>query len=189
MNIIILSQYTYFYAILFSLLEVEIEGLYGWGKKLPTFTITTGIFKNFTFYHLIMAAIVFLTNIFPVMLAMNYQFSIKTLCYCTFNVTLWFMIEDIFWFVFNPHYTLKKYTQKHIEWHSWQPWFFGMPLHNYTCVFLLLFTSWFVQDQELLYSLIICLFNSLGLIWLAPSYHLFYKTQSSYLRRNARVTS
>ena len=92
MNIIILSQYTYFYAILFSLLEVEIEGLYGWGKKLPTFTITTGIFKNFTFYHLIMAAIVFLTNIFPVMLAMNYQFSIKTLCYCTFNVTLWFMI-------------------------------------------------------------------------------------------------
>jgi hypothetical protein len=29
------------------------------------------------------------------------------------------------WFIFNPHYTLKRFRKRNIEWHS--RWFMGLP--------------------------------------------------------------
>lgn len=40
-------------------------------------------------------------------------------------LSLFFVLEDIFWFIFNPHYTLKKFINKDIEWHK--RWFLGLP--------------------------------------------------------------
>ena len=53
-------------------------------------------------------------------------------------------LEDILWFIFNPHFTIKKYLKKDIWWHSKQPWYFGMPLHNYIISIIVLIISIFV---------------------------------------------
>lgn len=40
-------------------------------------------------------------------------------------LSFFFVLEDVFWFIFNPHYTLKKFIKKDIEWHK--RWFLGLP--------------------------------------------------------------
>lgn len=178
MKTIYTSIFTYIYALLFSLLEIEIEGKNGWGKKIPTFTIKKGIFKNFTFYHLIMNLIVITTNTFHIFL---YQgFSKRTLMYAIYNVILWFFTEDFLWFVLNPYFTLKKYNKESISWHSNQPWIFGMPFHNYICLFILGLVTYLLNDKYLIRSNIIMFVLTLIIIKLSPIYHSFYLKQKRH---------
>lgn len=170
--------YTYVYALLFSLLEIEIEGENGWCKKIPTFTIKKGIFKNFTFYHIIMNVIVILTNIFFEFL--HNGFNINSLLYSIFYVTLWFLTEDFLWFVLNPFYTLKKYNKDSIIWHSNQLWILGMPMHNYICFTIMGSIAYFLRDENIIKSCFFLFILTAIIIKASPIYHNFYLKQKRH---------
>ena len=180
------ATYTYVSAALYALIEIEIEGRDGWCKKLPTFTIKSGPFKNFTFYHLIMAAIVFLTNIYPLCLlqikndTLQWDTLRSNLMVNIFNITLWFGVEDFLWFVLNPYYTLKRYKRNLIQWHAWQPWPLGIPSHNYFSFALMLFCYHQTRDIIMLYSLLLSGVYTGIIIQAAPLYHKFYLSQKRH---------
>ncbi len=171
MNLIYTSIYTYTYALLYALMEIEIEGQHGWAKKLPTFTIKKGIFKNFTFYHILMNLIVILTNSFPIL--HNYELTLNGILYSVYFNTLWFLIEDFLWFVLNPYYTIKKYN-KDISWHSKQYWILGIPSHNYFGLSILLGIIYYTNNKLLLNILVLLFMFTIFIIKISPIYHYIY---------------
>jgi len=115
------SNYVIAYATLWAAMEVEIEGPEGgWAKNLPTSKFYN---THFTWYHIIMNTIVLLT--------LFRSFYKNTFISKIFYTTSWFLVEDYLWFMINPGFGIKKYTQKDIWWHGKQLWLFGQPFHNY----------------------------------------------------------
>ncbi|MHA1972431.1 MAG: hypothetical protein ACTSW1_05550 [Candidatus Hodarchaeales archaeon] len=109
------------YAILWSAMEVEIEGVDGgWAKNLPT-DLCLG--SNFTWYHVIMNGIV--------ALSLSYSLRDRKLSEIVFYTSNWFLVEDFMWFMLNKGFGWENYTQEAIWWHGRFPWYLGMPLHNY----------------------------------------------------------
>lgn len=110
------------YALMYSMLEIEIEGAEGgWAKNLKT--VPSGI-GRFTVYHVLMNLIVILTIVYPILQRSG-------ICATVFFITAWFLLEDVGWFILNPAFTIKRYTRKDIWWHAHQPWPCGVPLHNW----------------------------------------------------------
>lgn len=86
--------FTAVYAVLYGLLEIEIEGPDGW----TWYTATSPLIGTFTGYHFLMACIVLLT-LLPVWQSSGFVRYV-------FHVMAWFAIEDTTWFVVNPNYGL-----------------------------------------------------------------------------------
>ena len=80
------------------------------------------------------------------------------------------------WFVYNPFFTLKKYTKKDIWWHARQPWFLGIPIHNWIGLIVMGISYYFSKDKTFLLSSFgwMFIFVIIGIL-LAPFYHMFYK--------------
>lgn len=157
------------FAILYSTLEIEIEGEDGgWAKNLPTTPSNIG---ELTIYHVIMNIIILLVVIYSTMMI-----SKMNLWITMYFVIAWFLIEDFSWFVLNPFFTLKKYTQKDIWWHGRQPWFLGMPMHNWLGLSGMLVLGFINKNWKLIYSLF-AMGCVLGLtVIVAPFYHEWYKS-------------
>jgi len=119
--------YTIALAIIFALLEVQVEGKDGWCRNLPTFRINVFFRKilggkPLTGYHIYL--ILFLIIVFHAMLHEN-PFSLQKE-FQIFGLLCWFFIlEDFCWFIFNPHYQLKRFLKKDIEWHK--RWIWKLP--------------------------------------------------------------
>lgn len=119
--------YTILLAVLYALLEIQVEGKNGWCRNLPTFRINV-FFKKvlggkpLTGYHIYMLS-VFLVVFHAIM---HGEMSLKNEFNTIGLLSLFFVLEDIFWFIFNPHYTLKRFIEKDIRWHK--RWMCGLPL-------------------------------------------------------------
>ena len=178
------ATYTIVYAALYSLLEIEIEGKYGWGRQLPTFTILTGPFKHFTFYHLIMATIIILTNTYPIIADSALRRPTDTLALCIYNNILWFSIEDFLWFVLNPYYTYKNYRSASAQWHSLRPFSGPMlgciPVHSIITSAILLSCWWYTGMFVLIESIVVAVCFNSAVVVVAPHYHTFYLKQSRH---------
>jgi hypothetical protein len=120
--------FTLVLAIITALWEIQVEGKEGWAKQLPTFRINVFFRKllggkPLTGYH------IFLLLIFIIVfhgLFINELGTWKVESTIFGLIFLFFVIEDVMWFTFNPHYTLKRFRKKQIEWHS--RWFLGLPI-------------------------------------------------------------
>ena len=123
--------YTIILAIIYALLEVQVEGRDGWCRNLPTFRINVMFRKilggkPLTGYHLYL--ILLFIAIFHAMLH-NEIWSLKKELQI-FGLLCWFFVlEDLLWFIFNPHYTLRKFNKKYIDWHK--RWVWKLPLTYY----------------------------------------------------------
>ena len=107
------ALYISLYAVLYSLLEIEIEGSGGWAKNLPT----VPVIGRFTGYHVLMNVSVIGTIAYTIWPHRGFWHTL-------FYVTAFFLIEDFMWFVYNPSYGLQKYTKQHVTWHgSCWPWY------------------------------------------------------------------
>jgi hypothetical protein len=113
---------------IFALLEIQVEGKDGWCKNLPTFRINV-FFKKIlggkplTGYHLYM--IIFMVLVFHGLFSLEmytYITSLKAIGLLSY----FFVLEDFLWFVFNPHYTVRKFGKPYVEWHK--RWVWGLPL-------------------------------------------------------------
>ena len=130
------------YSILWSIMEVEIEGKDGgWAKNLPTENFCN---TKFTWYHIIMNIIVIITIVYALF---GRKFS-----EIFFYIIAWFLLEDFLWFMINKGFGWSKYTKKDIWWHSEQPWILEIPLHNYICVFLLCISGYLSGNLNLVKS-------------------------------------
>lgn len=164
------------FSTVYALIEIEIEGKNGWMKGLPTPKVLKLGTKNMTLYHIYMLILIIGTIIFQ----NNMVFTLNSFLYSLTNILLILFLEDILWFIFNPHFTIKKYLKKDIWWHSKQPWYFGMPLHNYIISLIVLIISYYFYITNnplhstvfynLIYSYIFVVFS----IILSPIYHKFY---------------
>lgn len=130
-------------ALVLALLEIQIEGPHGWAKNLPTWrpaqqTLIARTYaklmngKEFTGYHLLIFAFVFLMFHFPFLLGAPWGIVpwVKTLSFFFLFVVLW----DFLWFVCNPHYPLKQFRKEHIWWHARWRWL--LPVDYYIGVAL-----------------------------------------------------
>lgn len=120
-------------AALFALLEIQIEGKYGWAEKLPTWRIPVNpklLIQPFmdpnqpqTGYHTFLWAFLLLILHFPFFFTKwtpRYEFIV--FAFYILITTL----EDFFWFLFNPAFGLKKFKKQYIKWQTY--WFAGLPI-------------------------------------------------------------
>ncbi|MEA1958471.1 MAG: hypothetical protein U9N44_02195 [Chloroflexota bacterium] len=133
-------------AVVFALFEIQIEGKDGWATKLPCWRKRDGLIvklsggRPITGYHIVMVTFVILIFHFPFLFAewtLATEFLILGLLFETF------LLEDFFWFVFNPYFGLKKFKKGEIWWHT--QWWGPLPsLYYYmisVCVLLLVLSQ------------------------------------------------
>lgn len=169
MNMLIYhSIFIAIYAILYSALEIEMEGKDGgWAKNLPT--VPSGI-GELTIYHCIMNIIIILTVAYSTRLV-NKKISI-----IIFFTIAWFLIEDFIWFILNPHFTFKKYTKKDIWWHGKQLWILGSPLHNWIGFIAMGIFAYISKEKILAPSMMVMLSIVLFTIYISPFFHKWHNT-------------
>ena len=149
-------------SIIYSLIEIEMEGEYGWCEKLPT---AKKVISSFTFYHLLMMVLI-ITLFYQ-------QFHKKDIWLIIFYITSFFFIEDFLWFILNPYFTYDKYSKENIPWHK--HWVGAQPIENYVCYLITIITYFntkFKSEQMTsIINIIILIFLTMSL---APLYHKFY---------------
>jgi hypothetical protein len=115
-----------FMALILALWEIQIEGPDGWAAKLPAWRIEKGWptkimgGRPFTGYHLFMT--IFMMAIAPLPLFFTPWSWRLELLLLGFYASM-MLFEDFFWFIFNPHYGIKKFRKGQIWWHKtwWGP--------------------------------------------------------------------
>ena len=94
-------------SLVYSLIEVELEGKNGWMTKIPTAKVVYMGGKHMTLYHIYMILMITLS----VGYQNNMQYTIPSFLYSASYVFLFLLLEDFLWFVFNPYFTIKRYKK------------------------------------------------------------------------------
>ena len=130
-------QHILFFALLllaataFALLEVQIEGADGWAARLPTWRVRNRLTERFlgarsiTGYHLYVHLFVLLFAHLPYAVvpdAWAWQVELRIIAF----IILFWILEDFLWFVFNPHYGLRRFRAEDAWWHA-ATWWGPMP--------------------------------------------------------------
>jgi hypothetical protein len=135
------------YALLFALVEIEIEGPDGWADKLPTWYRVTPWYarlfalllsgKPLTGYHATMLPITVLSFHlgFAFGLPWSWATELRLLgAYMVYNV-----VWDFLWFLLNPHYGWARFRKGSVWWHN-RIWLGRFPIdywNGFTLAFLL----------------------------------------------------
>jgi len=115
-----------FMAFILALWEIQIEGKEGWAAKLPAWRIEKGWptkimgGRPVTGYHIFMTVFMLAIVHLPLFFV-NWSWRLEFLLLGFYNGMV--LIEDFLWFIFNPHYGIKKFRQGQIWWHKtwWGP--------------------------------------------------------------------
>jgi len=147
----VLAAYLFCLSLLFALVEIEVEGKYGWAERLPTWyrkpTPFLALFtkKPLTGYHLFLQ--LFMLFGFHLPFVVGVAWSLSAELFVLALLVMFFLLEDFLWFLFNPFYGLKSFKKKNIWWHGASPWVGGLfpvdYLFGVAAAFLLVyFSSW-----------------------------------------------
>jgi hypothetical protein len=115
-----------FLSAILALWEIQIEGKDGWAAALPCWRLNnTGLSKftggrPVTGYHLYMTIFLIGMMHLPLFFA---AWSWRLECLLLGFYIGMVMIEDFFWFLFNPHYGIRNFRRGKIWWHKrwWGP--------------------------------------------------------------------
>lgn len=181
------------FAIVFAMIEIEVEGTEGWAKNLPT---ARNVLGHLTLYHvyMVLLAILIISGFVYFQHASLCQSegqkcveapqkgsfwadkgwpALKVACKLAFHLVAYFLVQDFLWFVLNPGYTLAKYTEGNIPWHK--PWWGGTPAFNFLGVGILALLSAATLLDANLTSSAVAYVVFVGLACAAaPLYHMFY---------------
>lgn len=143
MSIVFTNIYLFVLALVLAVLEIQIEGKYGWAHNLPTWrpkkeNFFIKAYKKFmsdrepTGYHMLMFSFVFLILHMPYFFGVSFGVEnwLKTLSFFFMFVVLW----DFLWFILNPHHPLKNFKKENIWWHK--KWLGRAPLDYYFSLFI-----------------------------------------------------
>lgn len=138
MEVIWQAVYYFAIALILALLEIEIEGKNGWAAKLPTWrldsnhplSILTGK-RPTTGYWLFCNLLFFVIFHQPLISTLNSSVSwgLQQEMDVLFRWLVFLPVWDFLWFVFNPHFGLKKFRRSEVWWHQKVKWLFScLPL-------------------------------------------------------------
>lgn len=123
-------------ALFLALVEIEIEGKYGWAEKIPTWYRTTGFAgklwgllmngKPLTGYHLFLNGM--LLAMFHLRFFQGAEWSVGTELTTLARFFAMAVFWDFLWFVLNPNYTILGYRKNTVWWFSKSRWVFGFPV-------------------------------------------------------------
>ena len=189
--VIISALFFFILALLLALVEIEIEGKFGWAEKLPTWYRKKGVSKIWvcihnkrplTGYHLFMT--LFLILIFHAGFFLGLPWTIASELVLLSIMIFYFSLWDFLWFVFNPTYTIKNYKKDKIWWFSKSYWVFGLFPHEYVFALILSlifsFTAGIISNNIYLfinhiYFLVLLVLFAFISILFSKSYHKWYK--------------
>jgi len=114
-------------AIILALWEIQIEGKHGWAASLPCWRAKKGLLarivggRPLTGYHIGLVVLLILMLHSPFVVFGKWEFGKELLVWGAFFGI--FLVEDFLWFVFNPHYGLRRFRKSEIPWHPtwWGP--------------------------------------------------------------------
>jgi len=116
---------------LFAQVEIQIEGPHGWAAALPTWRLTAIpslqlLFcgREITGYHVFVFT--FMLAAFHLPVVFNGRFSLQIEARIIGSLMLFWILEDVLWFVLNPAYGLARLTPQAAPWHP--HWAFGVPV-------------------------------------------------------------
>jgi hypothetical protein len=131
------------YALLFALVEIEIEGKDGWAIRLPTWFRRKPLYarlyavllsgKPLTGYHAVMFFIPFLS--FHIGLAFGQPWSWGLEARLVASYLLWNVTWDFLWFLLNPAFGWQRFRKGEIWWHD-GPWLGRVPIDYVNALWL-----------------------------------------------------
>jgi hypothetical protein len=146
------------YALLFALVEIEIEGKDGWAMNLPTWFRRKPLYariyalvlsgKPLTGYHAVMFFIPFVS--FHIGLAFGQSWSWGLEACVVARYLVWNVTWDFLWFVLNPHFGWARFRKGQIWWHG-GAWIGRLPIDYVNALWLSLLVAcapWFLHGNS-----------------------------------------
>jgi hypothetical protein len=129
------------YALLFALVEIEIEGPHGWAERLPTwFRITTpvarfyGLFmrgKPLTGYHAVMFVLPLWSFHLGFFGGLPWSWAAEASTLAAYMV--WVVTWDLLWFVLNPVFGWARFRKGAVWWHG-RTWIGRFPIDYWSAL-------------------------------------------------------
>ena len=127
------------FALVYAMIEIEVEGPAGWAKNLPT---PQKVLGHLSLYHVFMVAMAALViggllsyRECATQKEWTWKRGLGLAGEYLFLLVVFFLAQDFLWFVLNPSYTIARYRQACIGWH--RPWVIGVPAFNFAGAALL----------------------------------------------------
>lgn len=118
-------------ALFFAQVEIQIEGPAGWAANLPTWRIEShwllDLFwggRPMTGYHAWVFPFIALVFHLPAFIVGRWSWRLEARVIGA--IMLFWVIEDLLWFVLNPAYGWAKLAPAHVAWHK--HWWAGLPV-------------------------------------------------------------
>jgi hypothetical protein len=130
-----LLGFTGLIAFLFAKVEIQIEGADGWAVNLPTWRIEKHWLLDVCFggrpltgYHA--WCLPFVLGAFHLPMAMLWTWSWTLEARALAAFMLFWIIEDLLWFLLNPAWGWKRFNRAEVPWHK--HWLLGLPTDYWT---------------------------------------------------------
>jgi len=140
-DLVVRILFLYGYALLFALVEIEIEGPHGWAERLPTwFRVTTpaariyGLFmrgKPLTGYHAVMFVLPLWS--FHLGFAGGVPWSWAGEAATLSAYLVWVVTWDLLWFLLNPPFGWRRFRKGNVWWHG-RTWIGRFPVDYWGAV-------------------------------------------------------
>jgi hypothetical protein len=137
------------YALLFALVEIEIEGPHGWAERLPTwFRITTpvarfyGLFmrgKPLTGYHAVMFVLPLWSFHLGFFGGVPWSWPAEAATLSAYMA--WVVTWDLLWFLWNPRFGWGRFRQGQVWWHG-RTWIGRFPVDYWSALVLSCAVAW-----------------------------------------------
>lgn len=118
-------------AFFFAKVEIHIEGPHGWATSLPTWRIERHRLLDWFFggramtgYHAWMLPFMALAFHFPAVATWSWSWALEARMLAAMFV--FWIVEDLLWFVLNPAWGLRRFTPREATWHK--RWLLGAPV-------------------------------------------------------------
>lgn len=119
--------YYFAVALVLALLEIQIEGPYGWAERLPTWRwdgpgVRKWLGKPVTGYHICLNLFILLFLHLPVVVTgTSARMELEIFSMYSLLCVSW----DFLWFGCNPHFGLRRFKPEHVWW--FRGWWLGIP--------------------------------------------------------------
>ena len=133
--------FLFVYALLFALVEIEIEGPHGWAERLPTwFRITTpvarvyGLFmrgKPLTGYHAVMFVLPLWSFHLGFFGGVPWRWAAEASTLAAYMV--WVVTWDLLWFLLNPVFGWARFRKGAVWWHG-RTWIGRFPIDYWSAL-------------------------------------------------------
>lgn len=182
------------YALMFALVEIEIEGKAGWAMNLPTWFrrrpwyarvyafMLSG--KPLTGYHAVMFVVPFVSFHIGLAFGQPWSWGLEARLVATYLV--WNVTWDLLWFLYNPAFGWERFRKGQIWWHDGK-WVGRLPIDYVNALwvsFTISLVPWVVRGesrylwQHAAYVAFMVLLVLLAVLF-APLYQSWYR----YMRR------